>query len=234
MDNNNTKEELLTEIAKLKNELTAVSRTLTEAQSSLKQALTELNIYENYNYKEAVCQDCVDAINEYITYGTLPHSLPSWCSSMSEFLIDYLRSESNVTGNGNGSYTCSTYVAEKYLCHNWTLVSELLDEGYITITKDTYLEEIDVAVRDYLVSEVVEEALEQSLYTDEWLWDFIDWRDSDEVQALLKKNEGYEFFDVSWGEKELSKLNIDSSYLVIKAKNGLCDIILSPKKSEEQ
>lgn len=234
MDNNSTKEELLAEIAKLKNELTAVSRTLTETQSSLKQTLTELNTYENYNYKEAVCQDCVDAINEYITYGTLPHCLPSWCSSMSEFLIDYLRSESNVTGNGNGSYTCSAYTAEKYLCHNWTLVSELLDEGYFTITGGTYLEEIDVAVRDYLVPEVIEEALERSLYTDEWLWDFIDWKDSDEVQELLEKNKGYEFFDVAWGEKELNKLNIDPSYLVVKANNGLCDIILSPKKGEEQ
>ena len=111
---------------------------------------------DQYNYREAVYQDCRDAIlsgdwdldysDEEALYGSA--------------YDDFFASDS-ITGNASGSYTFNTWKAEEYIAHNLWLLGEALDE----FGEDAeYLfsrgaEAADVTIRCYLLSECLTEAI---------------------------------------------------------------------------
>lgn len=112
-----------------------------------------------YNYREAMADDIREYIHENI-------DLAEWVGSregLEEKLNDELWIYDGVTGNASGSYTCNTYRAEEYLCHNWDLLAEALTEfgcdGINPIEKGA--EWCDVTIRCYLLGQVLAEVLDE-------------------------------------------------------------------------
>lgn len=110
---------------------------------------------EKYNYLEAVKNDVLCWIDENL-------SLAEWDDE--ELLLDHLDSilftADSVTGNASGSYTCNAYTAEEYIAHNWDIIGEMIDEGYIIIEQFRRgPETIDVIIRCYVLRTAIEEAL---------------------------------------------------------------------------
>ncbi len=67
---------------------------------------------------------------------------------------DDLWTDDSVTGNGSGSYTFSTWVAEENLCHNLGLLKEAAEELVDTVDLDNP-EGCDVMIRCYLLDEIM-------------------------------------------------------------------------------
>lgn len=107
---------------------------------------------EKYNYLEAVKED----VREYIKNET----------DLSEIddLYDTLFNEDSVTGNASGSYTFNTWKAEEYLCHNWDLLQEAIEEfGFTGHILDKGAEWCDVLIRCYLLSQAINEVYEDKI-----------------------------------------------------------------------
>lgn len=111
-----------------------------------------------YDYFEHEVQDVLNYIEDEI-------NLNDWIGRRSEleaYLNDTLLDEDSVTGNPSGRYTCSAYVAEENLCHNLDLLAEAYaDMGDISVQDflDGGAESMDVAIRCYLLSDAIQEAL---------------------------------------------------------------------------
>lgn len=115
---------------------------------------------EKYDYYEKVKED----VREYIKDNDI---------IVSEDTIDDLRYGSlyddmfvcdSVTGNGSGSYTFNTWKAEEYICHNLDLFAEAMEEfGYtaIPLDKACSAEYIDVTIRCYILSQVLDEVIDE-------------------------------------------------------------------------
>ena len=113
---------------------------------------------ERYNYREALKDD----IRAYIEDNDIKAADYEDADAMREDLYDKLWVEDSVTGNGSGSYTFNTWKAEEYLCHNLDLLGEALtefccDADYLA---KNGAEAADVTIRCYLLSEVLDEVLE--------------------------------------------------------------------------
>lgn len=115
---------------------------------------------ENYKYREAVLEDCIDAINDRIEYGTITKSDVEDLDTLKDELIDALMNEDRVTGNCSGSYTFSRWQAEEYLCHNWFEFDSFSDLRYQLSELDP--EAMDVLIRCKYVPLVLDEAIEKS------------------------------------------------------------------------
>lgn len=115
---------------------------------------------ENYNYREAVLEDCIDAINNLIEDGTILESDVEQLDTLKNELIDVLMNEDRVTGNCSGSYTFSRWQAEEYLCHNWFEFESFSDLRYQLSELDP--EAMDVLIRCKYVPLVLDEAIEKS------------------------------------------------------------------------
>lgn len=78
-------------------------------------------------------------------------------------LYDILFLEDSVTGNASGSYTFCTYQAEENLCHNLDLLKEALEEFGETVSEaiEKGAEYCDVTIRCYLLSQAIDEAIEE-------------------------------------------------------------------------
>lgn len=77
-------------------------------------------------------------------------------------LYDDMFIDDNITGNASGSYTFSTWQAEKNIAHNIDLLSEAMEEfgnGPADIQKGA--EWCDVTIRCYLLGQVLQEVLEE-------------------------------------------------------------------------
>lgn len=103
-----------------------------------------------YNYYDAVYQ----SIEEYIinNVSTVEYSNPE---ELEEHIINDLLSNDEITGAASGSYTCNTYNAEEFLCHNWQLLQEAVD--YFGAEENPIAkgpEYCDVLIRCYLVSAI--------------------------------------------------------------------------------
>lgn len=111
-----------------------------------------------YDYMEHEVKDVLDYIEDEI-------DLKKWEGRRSEletYLNDTLWAEDSVTGQSSGSYTCSTYDAEENLCHNLDLLAEAYaDMGDISVQDflDGGAKSMDVAIRCYLLSDAIQEAL---------------------------------------------------------------------------
>lgn len=121
---------------------------------------------ERYDYKDQETKDVLEWIENNIDredYETR--------EDLEDYLNDTLWVEDSVTGNGSGSYTFSSYVAEENLLHNLDLLADACHEfgSSVDILKEG-AEACDVTIRCYLLSECISAAL------DEW------WEDDEETE----------------------------------------------------
>ena len=114
-----------------------------------------------YNYLEELKSDVKNYINEVASdYMD--------CEDMDELrdsLYDNLWNEDSVTGNGSGSYTFNREEAKKYVSDNLDLMVEAykdLDsiESLVDALEALDFETIDVTIRCYLLSQALDEVLE--------------------------------------------------------------------------
>lgn len=104
-----------------------------------------------YDYKEAVKDDIIEALNEYKDCDCFERDFDK--------MYELLWMEDSVTGNASGSYTFSRWQAEENLCHNRYLLKDALDYfGYDTILEES--ESCDVIIRCYLLGELLDEVLQ--------------------------------------------------------------------------
>ena len=74
-------------------------------------------------------------------------------------LYDEMWIDDNITGNGSGSYTFSTYQAEENIAHNMDLLREAIEEfgGDSGEALERGAEYCDVTIRCYLLSQAIAE-----------------------------------------------------------------------------
>ena len=111
---------------------------------------------EKYDYRQHVSDDVRDYISEHYTREELK-SMADDFDELGEKLHDKMWTADSVTGNRSGSYTCNTWKAEEFLCHNLDLLQEVAREvGELDLTRP---EICDVDIRCYYLSECISEVL---------------------------------------------------------------------------
>lgn len=110
-----------------------------------------------YDYREAVTNDVISYIKNHKLKITLSNQ-----DEIARELYDTLMLEDSVTGNASGSYTFSTWQAEEYLCHNFTLLKEACDEFCNQPPLDMP-EACDVIIRCYILPESINSAIGEIL-----------------------------------------------------------------------
>ncbi len=110
-----------------------------------------------YNYREAMAHDIAEYIENEI-------DLEDWTENrdgLEEHLNDVLWVHDSVTGNASGSYTCNTWRAEEYICHNLDILADALEEWGIDENPfKKGAEWCDVTIRCYLLGEVIASVLD--------------------------------------------------------------------------
>lgn len=113
----------------------------------------------SYDYHEAIKDDCVTAIKEYLDY----HDVKGLSKEkLREKFHDAFWIDDSVTGNASGSYTFSSYDAEQNIAGNWDLLGEAMSEFCCecnAIGKGA--EWADVTIRCYLLDEGITKAMEE-------------------------------------------------------------------------
>ena len=102
----------------------------------------------DYNYYEEIKED----IKEY---------LKNTDERDFDVLYDDMFIDDSITGNASGSYTFSTWEAEKNLCHNLGLLKEALQEFGSDLNYLENPEACDVTIRCYLLGQVLQEVLDE-------------------------------------------------------------------------
>jgi hypothetical protein len=112
---------------------------------------------ERYDYLETVTRDVLDYIKEEIDFSDY-----ETLEDLEQFLNKELWTVNSVTGNGSGSYTFNTWVAEENLCHNLDLLAEACEEfGDTGDLLEMGAEACDVTIRCYLLRPAIAAALEE-------------------------------------------------------------------------
>ncbi len=113
---------------------------------------------EKYDYLEAVTADVLSYIEDNEIKVTTENR-----DEVAERLNDECFVADSVTGNASGSYTFGTWTAEENLCHNLDLLAEALEEfGYRDVdVLEKGAEWCDVTIRCYLLSQAIEDALDE-------------------------------------------------------------------------
>ena len=113
---------------------------------------------EKYNYLEQVTADAKEAILENVEYWNFNDR-----EELEEVAHDELWVDDSVTGNGSGSYFCSTWKAEEALCHNWDLLADACEEFGQDVGEAVKqgAEFCDVTIRCYLLSQAIAAALDE-------------------------------------------------------------------------
>lgn len=110
-----------------------------------------------YDYYEEVKNDVIDYIENNIDLDEFENR-----EDLYEHLHDELFVEDSVTGNGSGSYTMSNRIAWEYVGDNLDLLGEALEEfGDARHTLLQGAEACDVTIRLYVLSECIENALDE-------------------------------------------------------------------------
>ena len=113
---------------------------------------------EKYNYLEAVTNDAKAAILENM-------DMWEWHNreELEENANDWLWAADEVTGNGSGSYTFSTWQAEENLCHNMDELEDACDEFGQDIGEAVKqgAEYCDVTIRCYLLGQAISAAIDE-------------------------------------------------------------------------
>jgi hypothetical protein len=106
---------------------------------------------ERYDYLSHIVGDVKERIKELDMLG-----------QDAEYINDELWADDSVTGNASGSYTCDTWTAEEFPCHNWDLLAEACSElGYNLSVMGKGAEHCDVLIRCYLLPQAIDKALEE-------------------------------------------------------------------------
>ena len=112
-----------------------------------------------YNYRENVCEDIRNYIEEHDIKVTADNR-----DDLFQELYDLLFVSDCVTGNASGSYTFNAWQAEENICHNFDLLADALNEfGYTAgnYMYDKGAEWCDVTIRCYLLGECLQEVLDE-------------------------------------------------------------------------
>lgn len=112
-----------------------------------------------YNYRENVREDIENAISERMDEIRAMIENGDCLDKIVDTLNDWFWVDDSVTGNASGSYTFNSYTAEEYLCHNWDLLSEALDEFCVEVDLSNP-EAMDVTIRCYLLSQELWDCIE--------------------------------------------------------------------------
>lgn len=114
-----------------------------------------------YDYKENVCADIMNVIDEY---G--PENFKGDRDGFEELLNEELWTCDSVTGNASGSYTFNTWKAEEYVTENTELLNDACFELGVSPEEvgEHFLngdwEHFDVTIRCYLLAECIGEVLD--------------------------------------------------------------------------
>lgn len=103
-----------------------------------------------YDYRTAIYEDVKNQLREDYDLNTL-YELRE--EELANIITEQYWTYDNITGNGSGSYTFSTYTAGTYLAGNLELAVEALEEmGYEYLELENLDEEyLDVTIRCYLL-----------------------------------------------------------------------------------
>lgn len=112
----------------------------------------------NYNYLEAMTEDIKNYINNEITLSDYSDR-----EELEQYLNDTLWTVDSVTGNGSGSYTLNTYLAEEYICHNLEILEQACEEFGDDLGKviKNGAEGCDVTIRCYLLGQAIADVLDE-------------------------------------------------------------------------
>ena len=111
---------------------------------------------EKYDYKDHVSQDVRDYIANHYTREELKE-LADNLEDLGEKLKNEMWTADSVTGSESGSYTCNSWQAEEYLCHNLELIQEV---GFVFGEMDlSSPESCDVSIRCYYLYDCISEVL---------------------------------------------------------------------------
>lgn len=118
---------------------------------------------DRYDYRRTMHEDIVNWLYDHREIISEYDNI----DDLSERLNDDLWTEDSVTGNGSGSYYCSTWKAAEALAFNWDLLREALDEfGQSDVNPIEKGEEwCDVTIRCYLLGEMIGEVLDSIIST---------------------------------------------------------------------
>lgn len=111
----------------------------------------EASKMEKYDYKEQIKED----IKEYLKDNGLELN-----EDTRDDIYDDLWVSDSVTGNASGSYYCNAWKAEEALAHNWDLLGDMVNDGFID--GDSFKrgpEVLDVCVRCYLLAPALDELM---------------------------------------------------------------------------
>lgn len=118
-----------------------------------------------YNYKSSIKADIEEYLNTNYTENEINELLKLDPYKAEEKLNDEMWAIDSITGNGSGSYTFSSYIADHYLVGNKGLLIEALEEfGSPVSSYKRALEEpeyADVTIRCYLLQECISEVLDE-------------------------------------------------------------------------
>lgn len=115
-----------------------------------------------YNYHDAMVEDITNVLNDYeYEYKGLTRD------TLEQRLNEDLWTDDNVTGNGSGSYTCDSVIAQEHLFddpNSQIYISELIAD--FAISPDVIAEHLfdfeywDVSIRCYLLPLVISDVLD--------------------------------------------------------------------------
>ena len=114
-----------------------------------------------YNYLEELKSD----VKNYIKEAASDYMDCEDIDELRENLYDNLWDEDSVTGNGSGSYTFNREEAKKYVADNLDLMVDAYKEfdsieKLVNNLEDSDFETIDVTIRCYLLSQALDEVLD--------------------------------------------------------------------------
>ena len=117
---------------------------------------------ERYDYESVMREDIREAVEELRKYKDFSNYASVY--EFVEFLNDELFCDDSVTGNGSGSYFFNRWKAEEAICHNLWLYEDCIEEFGGTPKFDP--ESIDVLIRCYLLSQVLQKMADDGEFDD--------------------------------------------------------------------
>ena len=118
-----------------------------------------------YNYHEAVKSDVYKWLEDHREEVEAKHAQEDEVD-FEDWVISECMNSDSVTGNASGSYTCNSWEAEEYLCHNIDFLVSLIDgiEGGAERVGEVIMQGVeycDVFIRSYVLYDVAADAIEE-------------------------------------------------------------------------
>ena len=126
-----------------------------------------------YNYFKEVKNDIINFLDENSDVYNSEYFInllrqykydeEMFCCILYDNLYGVLFLEDSVTGNSSGSYTFNRWEAEENICHNATLIQNVIDRYGAKNIDFEEAEGIDVAIRCCVLKKVLKEVIEEIL-----------------------------------------------------------------------